>query len=84
LAVVKRIRKNGQILLDKKYAGREVLIEQIADGIWIIKTGKFIPDNEEWIHQPDISADIDSAIEWAEKHPPQETDLNHLEKQLNL
>jgi hypothetical protein len=64
-------------LLDKKYAGREVLTEQTADGIWImiIKTGKFIPDNEERLHQPDISADIDSAIDRTEKHPPQETDL---------
>jgi len=74
MAVVKRIRKDGHILLDKKYAGKEVFIEQIGEGIWLIKTGKTIPDNEKWLHNPTVSAALDSAIKWAEEHSPKETD----------
>jgi len=43
-----------------------------------------IPDNEKWLHTPEISAALRAAIAWAEKHPPQETDLDELEKRLGL
>lgn len=82
--MIQEIQKNGQILLGRQYAGRKVMIEQIHEGVWIIKTGQFIPDNEKWIHQTDISASLDSAIEWAEQNPPEETDLDSLEEKLNL
>ena len=82
LALIKQIGSSGQISLGKEYAGRNVLIEKMDEGVWIIKTGRFIPDNEKWMHQPHVSNDIDKAIAWAEQNPPKETDLNHLEEQL--
>jgi len=82
LALIKQIGSSGQISLGKEYAGRNVLIEKMDEGVWIIKTGRFIPDNEKWMHQPHVANDIDKAIAWAEQNPPKETDLNHLEEEL--
>lgn len=83
-SVVKKVRNDGHILLGKKYAGKRVFVEQIEDGIWLIKADIFISDNEKWLHTPEVSAALCDAIRWAEKHPPQETDLDELEKRLGL
>ncbi len=82
VAVVKKIGSSGQISLGKEYAGRDVVIEQISDGVWIIKTGQFMPHDERWLHHPEVSSALDKAIDWAEQNPPGETNLNDLEKQL--
>jgi len=83
-SLVKKVRNDGHILLGKKYAGKKMLVEQIEDGIWLIKADTLIPDNEKWLHTPEIAAALSDAIEWAEKHPPQETNLDELEKRLGL
>ncbi len=67
MATVKTIGSSGQIALGKEYAGRHVLVDQIVPGTWIIKLGKFVPDSERWIHEPEVRADLDEAIEWAEE-----------------
>ncbi|MEE4355571.1 MAG: hypothetical protein V2I97_03830 [Desulfococcaceae bacterium] len=82
--MLEKVGKDGHIFLGKKYAGREVVIDQIRDGVWFVKAGKFIPDDEQWLHQPDVSATLDAAIEWAEQNPPSETDLDKLAEKLNL
>lgn len=82
MAVVKTVGRSGQIALGKEYAGRRVLMEQIESGVWIIKLGEFIPDNERWLHAPQIQADLDEAVAWAEEHPPVETDLDQLEREI--
>jgi hypothetical protein len=82
LAVVKKIGSSGQISLGKKYAGRDVIIEQISDDVWVIKTGEFIPHDEKWLHHPNVAKALDEAIDWAEQNPPGETSLNDLEEQL--
>jgi hypothetical protein len=46
---VKVIGANGQISLGKEFAGKMVVIDQISDGTWIIKSGEFIPDSEKWL-----------------------------------
>jgi hypothetical protein len=52
------------------------------DGVWIIKLGKFIPENEQWLHQPDVQRTLEEAIHWAEKNPPRKSDLKILENKL--
>ncbi|MBW1801830.1 MAG: hypothetical protein JRJ85_13990 [Deltaproteobacteria bacterium] len=83
MAVVKKIGRSGQITLGKEYAGRDVIVEKVEEGVWVIKTGRFIPDSEKWLHQPEVSKSIDEAVSWAEDHPPRKTDLDHLEEQLH-
>ena len=83
MSAVKTVGASGQISLGKEYAGRNVLIEQIEHGVWIIKVGEFIPENERWLHRPDIKEDLDEAIAWAEKNPPKPSNVDDLERSLD-
>lgn len=82
MAVVKRVGSSGQIALGKQYAGRDVLVDETEPGVWVIKVGRFVPENEKWLHEPNTKAALDRAIEWAESNPPSETDLDELEARL--
>jgi putative transposon-encoded protein len=46
--MVKSIGASGQISLGKEFAGRQVLIESPAKGVWIIRTATITPDHEPW------------------------------------
>lgn len=80
--IVKSIGANGQITLGKEFAGRLVLVDQPEPGVWHMKLGAFIPDNEKWLHAPEVKAKLDRALEWAATHPGADTDLDALEKKL--
>ena len=82
MAVIKTVGSSGQIALGKQYAGRHVMIEEPQPGIWVIKLGEFIPNNERWLHTPEAKAQLDEALAWAAANPPRETDLNELEESL--
>lgn len=79
---IKTIGVSGQIALGKQYAGRHVLVDETEPGVWVIKLGQFIPENEKWLHEPEVSARLDRALRWAEQHPAAETDLEVLERRL--
>jgi hypothetical protein len=72
----------GEVALGKEYAGRAVLVEALEPGVWIVKVGQLVPDNERWLLDPKVQADLDEAIAWAERTPPQTTDLKHFEEKL--
>jgi hypothetical protein len=82
MPTVKTIGASGQIALGKEYAGRHVLIDEVERGVWVVKLGDFIPDSERWLHEPAVSRSIERAIAWAEKHPPRNTNLESLGRQL--
>ena len=75
---IKTIGTSGQISLGKEYAGRHVIIEEIEEGVWLIKTASIIPDSEMWMHEEPAKSRIDRAIKWAEENRPSETDLSKL------
>jgi hypothetical protein len=79
--VVKTVGSSGRIALGKQYAGRPVLIEQTEPGVWVIKLGHFVPDNERWLEAPEVASQLDAGLAWAAEHPPCETDLAQLEAQ---
>jgi len=66
---IEKVNPNGQISLGKEYAGQTVLVDEIEPGVWLVKTGTFIPDNERWLHTPESKAKLDEAIAWAETTP---------------
>ena len=80
--VVKTVGQSGQIALGKAYAGRHVLVDELEPGVWLVKLGEFVPDNERWLHTPAAQADLDEAISWAETHPVAETDLDSFAQRL--
>ena len=83
MSAVKTVGKSGQITLGKQYAGKQVLVDEIESGVWILKIGHFIPQNEQWLHQPDVKAELDQAVAWAESNPPQGSDLEMLEGRMS-
>ena len=83
MPALKTIGASGQISLGKEYAGRHVLVEQIEPGVWIIKIGEFIPENERWLHRPNIEEDLNEAIAWAEENPPKPSNVDDLERNLD-
>jgi hypothetical protein len=79
---VKTIGSSGQISIGKQHAGRTVTVEEVEEGVWLIKAARIIPENELWLHRPPAAGKLRRAIEWAEKNPPRESDLNALERKL--
>ena len=79
MGIIKTVGSSGQISLGKKFAGQTVLVDEIQAGVWMVKVGRFIPDNEKWLHGPDAQAELNEAITWAEKNPPKDTNFEELE-----
>jgi hypothetical protein len=79
---VKVIGANGQISLGKQFAGRQVLVEEREPGVWLVRTASVVPDNERWLHRPQARDDLERAVDWVQRHPPEESDPNVLIKDL--
>ncbi len=79
---VKTIGSSGQISFGKQNAGRTVTVEEVEEGVWLVKTARVVPENELWLHTPSARKTLDQAVEWAEKNKPRSSDLNKLEKRL--
>jgi hypothetical protein len=67
---VKVVGSNGQISLGKQFAGRQVVVEEQEEGVWLVRTATVIPDNERWLHAPAASADLNNALAWAAQNSP--------------
>jgi hypothetical protein len=72
---IKTVGSSGQISLGKQYAGRVVTVDQVAEGVWTIKTAQVVPDDELWLHTPEARASLDRALDWSASHARSETDL---------
>lgn len=81
-AQVKTIGASGQISLGKEYAGRPVLVEEIEQGVWLIKTARIIPDSEMWMHEEPAKSRIEKAVKWSEKQKAKESDLGALSEKI--
>ncbi|MCD4722716.1 MAG: hypothetical protein K8S13_23095 [Desulfobacula sp.] len=77
---LKTIGNSGQITLGKEYAGKQVAVDLIEPGVWVIKTGQFIPDNEKWLHTAIVEKKLKTAVSWAENNIPRGIDLTKLEQ----
>ena len=82
MSTIKTVGSSGQISLGKKFAGQTVMLTEIDTGVWIVKLGRFIPDNERWLHRPDVQTELNEAIAWAEKNPPEDTNFEELEARI--
>lgn len=81
-AKFKTIGRNGQISLGKAYAGHQVTVEEVGEERWLITGVAVIPKSELWLHEPATAAALGRAIQRAETVPPQDTDLDALERDL--
>jgi hypothetical protein len=83
MTTIETIDSNGQISLGKEYAGKTVLVDEIEPGVWVVKTGTFMPDNERWLHEPANRAKLDEAIAWAETAAPPSDNFAEIEAMVN-
>ena len=79
---VKVIGSNGQISLGKKFAGRQVVVEEREPGVWLVRTARVIPDNEAWLDEKAMQ-DLQRALAWAQANPPRETNWDEFVKMMN-
>ena len=74
---IKRIGDTGQVSVGKALAGKLVRVEPAPDGVML----RFVVDVPEkdawWAHEP-YKSKLQSALAWAGKNPPAETDLEAL------
>lgn len=80
---VKVVGANGQISLGKQFAGRQVLVEEREPGVWMVRTATVIPDNERWLHEPQVAADLRAALIWAAANPANGSNTDDLMKRLS-
>ena len=82
MGILKRVGSSGQISLGKKFAGQTVMVDEVQTGVWIVKVGRFVPDDEKWLYSPDVHARLNEAIAWAEENPPEDTTVDELEARI--
>lgn len=80
---VKMIGANGQISLGKQFAGRQVLVEELEPGVWLVRTAVVIPDNERWLQQPQVASDLQNALTWAQVNSPTDANADAMLEKLN-
>ena len=78
---VQLIGRSGQLSLGKEFAGRTALVESLAPGVWHIRLGTFVPDNERGLWESTVQDRLRQAEEYAAVNPPRETHLDALEQE---
>lgn len=73
------VDKRGRLQLGKAFAGRQFEVTALPDGDILLRAVAEIPENERWLHTPEMKAKLQRAQEWLRTHPPKETDLDALE-----
>jgi putative transposon-encoded protein len=69
--IVKSIGASGQISLGKEFAGRQVLVESPAKGVWIIRTATITPDHEPWVPEKSAKSGAKKNLQNKTKSPIQ-------------
>ncbi len=80
--MLKMVGNSGQLSLGKQYAGRYFEIETQPDGTILLKPMRVIPEADAWLYEPAMRERLAEANAWMEKHLPEETDLDELERRL--
>jgi hypothetical protein len=78
---LKRIGPSGQIALGKEFAGRTAVVEEVEQGVWVVKLGQFVPDSERWLWQNNVQESLERAEAYAVAHAARASDLDALERE---
>ena len=74
---VKRIGDTGQVSVGKALAGKLVRVETAPEGI-MLRFVVDVPEKDAWWAVEPYQTKLKSALAWAGKNPPGETDLEAL------
>lgn len=81
-ARILKVAANGQISIGKKWAGREIKIQEISESEMLISSGTFVPDSHATFYTADAKQTLTKFDSWTENNPPKKTDLNVLRAKL--
>lgn len=79
-AEIKVVGKSGQISLGKRYAGKTLRVERLADGRIVLTSVAMIPESQLWTLQEPHHSRIERGLAWAAETPAAETDIDTLLK----
>lgn len=77
------VDKRGRLQLGRAFSGQQFEVSSLPDGDILLRAVPEIPENERWLHTPEMKAKLLRAMEWMRSHPPEETDLDQLEATYN-
>ena len=69
---------NGQISIGKSWAGRQILVEEVADDEIRISSGTFVPDSQRKFHTKDAEKSLGEFNKWERANPAKATDVRSL------
>jgi hypothetical protein len=78
------VEASGQFPLGKTYAGQYFNVEPQEDGCILLKPIAGIPEEEAWLHTPEMRAQLERGEVWMKAHPPVATDLDALAQRLGV
>jgi hypothetical protein len=58
------VASNGQISIGKAWAGRQIIIEEVAEGEIHIKAGVFVPDSQKTFHTKTAKEGLSEFNKW--------------------
>lgn len=61
------VANNGQISIGKSWAGRQISIEEVAEGELLIKSGTFVSDSQKTFHTKAAKESLDDFNQWEQK-----------------
>ncbi|MGK5083958.1 hypothetical protein WDW37_11715 [Bdellovibrionota bacterium FG-1] len=83
-----RVAPNGQISIGKKWAGREIRVEEVSDTELRIVAGFFVPEHQATFFSPDAMEKFREFNAWNSKNPPKPTNtaalFDRLEKKARV
>ncbi|MFN8846187.1 MAG: hypothetical protein ACK5V3_08005 [Bdellovibrionales bacterium] len=76
------VASNGQISIGKAWAGRQIVIEEVAEGELHIRAGVFVPDSQKTFHTKTAKESLTEFNDWEENKPPKAPKSNDILTQL--
>jgi len=78
---IKVVGKSGQISIGKRYAGKMLELQRLADGTLLLRAVAVVPESQIWtLQEPDRSR-IARGLAWAAEATPRESDPDSLSRQ---
>ena len=75
---IKVVGKSGQISIGKRYAGKMLELQHLADGTLLLRAVAVVPESQLWTFQEPDRSRIARGLAWAAESTPRESDTDSL------
>lgn len=73
--MLKQVGASGQLSMGKHLAGKYFQMEAQEGGVFMLRPMKVIPEEDAWLHTPEMKKNLEKARRWMAKTPPAATDM---------